>query len=111
MTKRAVVISRCGMGEGDPALSMQLLEKYFSCSLENKDIKDYYLFYNSGVCAAFQSESIIKNLQSMQEQGAEIFFCGTCLEFYHLAHQLTVGKMSCMNDIRIAMNTCKTDFL
>ena len=109
--KRAIVISRYGMGEGDPELSLALLEKYFSCSLENQDIKDFYVFYNRGVCAALQHENILELLERIQQAGAQIYFCGTCLEFYGIASQLKVGKLCCMNDIRIVLNECRADFL
>ena len=109
--KQATVISRNGMGEGDPTLSISLLEKYFSCSLENNDIKDYYLFYNQGVCAALKNQAIYQLLQKIQEKGADIYFCGVCLEFYNLGSEVNVGKICCMNDIRAVLSECQTDFL
>lgn len=99
------------MGEGDPELSLALMEKYFSCSLENKDIKNFYIFYNRGVCAAFASEKTRKLIEQLQQAGAELYFCGTCMEFYDLGSQIKVGKICCMNDIRITLNKSRTDFL
>ena len=109
--KRTIVISRSGMGEGDPELSLSLLEKYLSCSLENNDVKDYYLFYNQGVCAALKNDKIYKLLEKHQQSGAEIYFCGVCLEFYGLGSEVNIGKICCMNDIRVILNETKADFL
>jgi hypothetical protein len=109
--KRTLVISRYGMGDGDPQLSISLLEKYLSCSLENKDIKDYYIFYNRGVCAALENKSIYGLLEQIHHEGAEIYFCGACLEFYGLGAEVNIGKICCMNDIRITLNETKADFL
>lgn len=109
--KRAIVISRYGMGDGDPKLSISLLEKYLSCSLENKDIKDHYIFYNRGVCAALENDNIYQLLEKIQHAGGEIYFCGACLEFYGLGSEVNIGKICCMNDIRITLNESRTDFL
>lgn len=109
--KRSVVFSRYGMGDGDPALSISLLEKYLSSTLENRDIKDVYLFYNQGVCAALENQTIYSLLVKIQQAGAEIYFCGACLEFYGLGSELKVGKICCMNDIRITLNETKANFL
>ena len=109
--KRSIVISRYGMGEGDPELSISLLAKFLSCSLENNDIKDHYIFYNRGVCAALKHESIYQLLEKIQQAGAEIYFCGVCLEFYGLGSAVNIGKICCMNDIRITLNDSKADYL
>jgi len=109
--KRSIVISRYGMGDGDPELSISLLEKFLTCSLENNDIKDYYLFYNQGVCAALKNKSIYALLKKHEEAGAQIYFCGVCLEFYGLGAEVNIGKISCMNDMRITLNETKADFL
>lgn len=109
--QRSVIISRKGMGEGDPELSLVLLEKYLQTSLENNDIKDVYAFYNAGVQAALEHPAVYALLKQIREAGAEIYFCGTCLEFYGLAHKADIGKIACMNDIRMVINNTRADFL
>ncbi len=99
------------MGDGDPEFSISLLEKFLSCSIENNDIKDVYIFYNRGVCAALENESIVELLKKIQTAGAEIYFCGACLEFYQLGAELKIGKICCMNDIRITLNETTASFL
>ncbi|NWK57438.1 DsrE family protein [Verrucomicrobiaceae bacterium N1E253] len=109
--QRSVIITRNGMGEGDPKLSLILLEKYLTSSLENDDIKDVYAFYNSGVKAPLENKNIYLLLEQVQSKGAEIYFCGTCLEFYGLAQDVNIGKIACMNDIRTVINNSRADFL
>lgn len=99
------------MGDGDPEFSISLMEKFLSCSLENDDVKDAYLFYNRGVCAALKNDNIVALLQRLEKEGATIYFCGACLDYYELGAALKVGKICCMNDIRETLNITKADFL
>ncbi|MBK1792841.1 DsrE family protein [Persicirhabdus sediminis] len=108
--ERAVVVSRLGMGDGVPELSLILLEKYLKSSLENDDVKIVYAFYNRGV-QVLTDDRIQPLLVQLEAAGAQLYFCGTCLEYYGIAKQLNVGRVACINDIRHIMNAYRCDFL
>lgn len=109
--QRAIVFSRYGMGEGDPALSLSLMESYLKTSLEDKEVQSAYVFYNRGVCAALESPAMREIIEGLAQGGAAIYFCGRCLEYYGLAAKVSVGKIACMRDIRAVLSSHRSDFL
>jgi sulfur relay (sulfurtransferase) complex TusBCD TusD component (DsrE family) len=60
---------------------------------------------NDGVKVPTKNDQAIEHLKTLQEKGAEILVCGTCLNFYNLAGDLAVGVVSNMYDISGAMQT------
>ena len=52
LSRRAVIMSREGMGSGGLKLGFRLLRKYLSSDLERAEVAGRYAFYNGGVKAA-----------------------------------------------------------
>jgi selenium metabolism protein YedF len=101
----AVFVCREGIGEGDPELGETLLKMYFYTLTQDKDIPRYILFINSGVKVPVKNDQVAEHLQMLQDLGAQVLVCGTCLNFYGIADQLKAGLVSNMYEIVGAMNT------
>ena len=99
----AVFVGREGIGEGDPELTETLMKMYFYTLTQDKDIPQYILFMNNGVKVPTKDDQVAEHLQVLQELGAQILVCGTCLNFYGIADRLKVGLVSNMYDIATAM--------
>lgn len=55
---------------------------------------------NSGVkLVAPGEEQVVESVKKLIEQGTEVLVCGTCLDYYGLKEQLSVGEVSNMYDI------------
>ena len=55
---------------------------------------------NGGVkLVAGGDQAVVDSVSSLAAQGTEVLVCGTCLDYYGLTDQLTVGEVSNMYDI------------
>ena len=102
----AVFIGKDHVGEGDPALGYSLVKMLLYTLSESDDIPASVLFMNSGVkLPAGGEEQVIESIRTLINKGAEILVCGACLNFYNIADQLSVGKVSNMYEILSRMQT------
>ena len=60
---------------------------------------DKVIFYNSGAFLTTEGSEALKDLKALEEAGATIMTCGTCLDFYGIKDKLQVGIISNMYDI------------
>lgn len=111
LIKQAVIISHEGMGSGDDELALRLLRKYLSSDLERGELAERYVFYNGGVKAALLDEEVNALLKQIEEMGAMIILCGTCLDYFELTARLNVGRNGCMGDVRESMAMERVDYL
>lgn len=96
----AVFIGKDHVGEGDPALGYSLVKMLLYTLSESEDIPASVLFMNSGVkLPAGGEEQLIESIRALVNKGTEVLVCGACLNFYNLADQLSVGKVSNMYEI------------
>ena len=74
--------------------------KAFIFALTNQDeVPEKVICYNSGAYLTTEDPDTIKDLKALEEAGAQIMTCGTCLDFYGLKEKLQVGIISNMYDI------------
>ena len=60
---------------------------------------DAILFYNDGVKLCCEGSTLLDDLRGLEAAGVEIIACGTCLNFFELADQLRVGRVTDMLEI------------
>lgn len=97
------VIDSAAMGTGDEKLGRILMKGFLYALSQLTELPAKILFYNSGVYLTTEGSDSLDDLKSMQEQGVEIFSCGTCLDFYERKDKLLVGDISNMYQIVEAM--------
>lgn len=94
-------------GEGDPDLGDILIKGYFYTLSELDVVPKAIIFLNSGVKLTSEGSKVLKDLKILESKGVEILSCGTCLDFYELTSQLSVGGVSNMFTIVEHMNNSK----
>jgi len=57
------------------------------------------LLYNGGAKLSCEGSESLEDLKNLENRGATIFTCGTCLNFYGLGEKLSVGSVTNMYDI------------
>ena len=60
---------------------------------------DALLFYNAGVRLCCRGSLLIDDLRALEGEGVEIIACGTCLNYFDLAEDLEVGRVTDMLEI------------
>ncbi|MBC9785477.1 sulfurtransferase-like selenium metabolism protein YedF [Heliobacterium chlorum] len=91
-----LVMAADTIGRGDDQLGRTLAKSFLYTLSQAEMIPRTIIFLNSGVKLVCQDSDAIPNLLALEERGAEILSCGTCLDFYHLKDQVVAGKVSNM---------------
>ena len=97
--KKVVVISANTMGSGDEALGKKLMKAFIFALTSQDEVPDKVICYNTGAYLTTEDADTVKDLKALEEAGATIMTCGTCLDFYGLKEKLQVGLISNMYDI------------
>lgn len=98
-----VLITRDGMGHGDPVLQHKLLRTFLTLLLENDQLPRAICFYTEGVKLVAEGSPVLDLLQALHARTVPLIVCQTCLNHYQLADQLKVGLVGGMGDIIAAM--------
>ena len=96
---RVVQITATTMGTGDDELGALLMRSFLKTQSQLDRTPDAILFYNDGVKLCCEGSTLIEDLRALDEAGIEIIACGTCLNFFDLADQLRVGRVTDMLEI------------
>jgi selenium metabolism protein YedF len=96
---RVVQITAATMGSGDDELGAFLLRSFVKTQAELDPKPDAILFYNDGVKLCCEGSTLLDDLRELEAAGVEIIACGTCLNFFELADQLRVGRVTDMLEI------------
>ena len=96
---KVVVLSGNTMGTGDENLGKKLMKAFIFALTSQDEVPEKVICYNTGAYLTTEDPDTIKDLKSLEEAGACIMTCGTCLDFYGLKEKLQVGIISNMYDI------------
>ena len=99
-----VAISSDKMGEGNDELGQVLIKGFIYALAESEQIPSTIVFYNGGVKLSTKQSSVLDSLQKLERLGVEILSCGTCLNYYNLEDELSVGQITNMYNIVEKMN-------
>ena len=87
------------MGQGDDDLGELLLRSFLKTQAQLETKPSAILFYNDGVKLCCHGSLLIDDLRALESNNIEIIACGTCLNFFELADQLEVGRVTDMLEI------------
>lgn len=96
-------IGKDHIGEGDMTLGRNLMRMFFLTLSEGDTVPGSILFMNGGVLLPVEDEQVIEALRSLEQRGAEILVCGTCLSAFQMADRLRIGTVSNMYEIQKRM--------
>ena len=94
-----ILITRNGMGEGEPALQQKLIQTYLKLLDENDIHPAAICFYTEGVRLVVEGSPVLDTLKALESRGVRLVLCSTCLNYYNLADQVRVGIVGGMTDI------------
>jgi selenium metabolism protein YedF len=75
----------------EEALGRMLMKALFETMVATRETPGTIFFLNAGVKLTTVDEEIIPVLKRIEDAGAEIYSCGTCLKYYGLEDRLKVG--------------------
>ena len=92
------------MGEGEPELGKKLMVS-FLCELAKSDIEiDVIGCVNSGINLTTEGSEAITSLRDLEQKGARIATCGTCLDFHNKREDLLIGEIGSMDQTVLIMS-------
>lgn len=100
MVKKVLLIASDELGKGDAELGQLLMKNYLYAVYDGGELPDKIIFINKGVLLASSSSPAVKTLKELEEKGVEILCCGTCVDYYNLKDDLTVGEITNIYHIR-----------
>ncbi|WP_105615198.1 sulfurtransferase-like selenium metabolism protein YedF [Vallitalea okinawensis] len=103
--KTLIVINNESFGKGDDELGKRLMGAYLKKLWVRDEMPDTIVCYNSGAKLVAKGSMVLDALNGLYEKGVDILACGTCLNHYHLADQVKVGRSTDMGEIVELMMT------
>jgi selenium metabolism protein YedF len=100
-----IAIGQNTMGSGDEDLGALLMKAFIYSLTELDSPPDTILFFNSGVRLTSEGSTALKDLKTLEDKGAVISSCGTCLDFFRLKEKLAIGNVTNMYAIAVAMGS------
>jgi len=95
----AVVIGSNAMGNGAEELGKILIKGFIYSLTELPLPPRFVIFFNSGAYLTSDGANTLEDLKKLEEKGAEVLTCGTCINYFGLQDKLAVGKIVNMYEI------------
>ncbi len=90
------------MGNGDRTLGKKLLKSFLSEMTKSDTSIDVIGFVNSAVTLTTEGSEVLESLKVLEEKGAKIASCGTCLDHFNVRDKLLIGEVGTM-DMTVAV--------
>jgi len=94
-----VLIGSETLGNGDEQLGRLLMGNMLRIMGEKPELPKYVILWNSGVKIATPRSAAVVHLKDLADKGVTVISCGTCVEFFDLASEMTVGEVDGMSRI------------
>jgi hypothetical protein len=102
MQDTVLLITRNGMGSADAELQHKLIATYLRLLLDNGSPPGAICFYTEGVRLVVEGSPVLDLLHRLEQAGAHLIVCRTCLDYFALADRLRAGVVGGMGDILAA---------
>jgi hypothetical protein len=99
LASTVILVTREGLGSGEPGLQHALVGKYLGLLLAGDLVPQALCFYTEGVHLVCEGSPVLEPLRALEQRGCRLLVCTTCLEFYRLKDQARVGTQCGMPDI------------
>ena len=94
-----VLITSNRIGHGHDELGRKLMHNFIATLPEMGPSLWRILLLNSGVKLAVEGSPVLEELREMEKNEVSILVCGTCLDFFSLLDQKSVGQTTNMLDV------------
>ena len=91
-----VLITTDRLGTGSEELGKILMKAFLNTLWDASPRPGKILFMNDGVRLTVEGSDVLDTLHLLENEGVEIFSCGTCLAYYELTDKLDVGMVTNM---------------
>lgn len=98
-----LVFTKYGIGHAPEELQLNLAGKFLGLLANADTYPAKILFYTEGVKLVCEGSPLLPTLGQFEKAGVELIICSTCLNYYSLTDQVTVGIVGGMPDIIEAM--------
>ena len=85
------------MGKGDKELGRKLLQTFLEKLANSEQNIDLIGCVNSAVNLTTKGSQVIESLKLLEQKGAQIATCGTCLDHYNKRDELLIGQVGSMD--------------
>lgn len=96
MKNKVIFLTTDSLGDGDRELGTQLLETFFTLLKQRKELPVAIFCVNRGVLALTEQSLTSLHLKELMDKNVPVLACATCVEYYKIRDQLTVGEISSM---------------
>ena len=94
-----ILVTNDGMGRTDPELQHKLAGIYLKLLDESGMFPGAICFYADGVKLVVEGSPVIDQLRSLERKGVHLIVCKTCLDYFGILDNVTVGIVGGMTDI------------
>jgi selenium metabolism protein YedF len=91
-----VLITSDRLGTGSEELGKILMKAFLNTLWDASPRPGKILFMNDGVRLTIEGSDVLDTLHLLENEGVEIYSCGTCLAYYELTDKLDVGMVTNM---------------
>ena len=102
-TGTVLFISTDEIGGGDRELGATLMKMFLYAYAEREEPPATVALVNAGVKLVTLNVETAAHIRRLEEQGAEVLICGTCLDYYGLTEKLQAGRVGNMYEIQSAL--------
>jgi len=99
----AVLFTRFGLGEAPADLQLRLVASFLTVLADAETRPAALLFYTDGVKLICEGSPVIGEIRTLEQRGAQVLACGTCLDYFTLRDKVSIGTVAGMPSILDAM--------
>jgi len=104
LPRTLIMITSDRIGKGDDELGAKLMLNFLATLPEMGEGLWKIVLVNSGVRLAVEGSLVLGSLVKLENSGASVLVCGTCIEFFGLKDRKKTGQTTNMLDIVSAMS-------
>lgn len=99
MKNMLLIVTKEGMGSGPEELQTVLAINFFRNLVSDNQTPETIFFYADGIKLNVKGSVIEDSLEELEKRGSKILTCTTCLNFFKLKDEMSLGYVAGMNDL------------
>ncbi len=96
MLNKVIFLTTDSLGNGERELGTQILETFFTLLKQREQLPAAVFCANRGVLALTDQSLASVHLKELAERDVPVLACATCVDYYGIREQLSVGEISSM---------------
>jgi len=105
MTRRVVLIQSDVLGGPDEGLGRILMATYLRVLSGKQDLPGAIVLLNAGVMLARRGDETSEHLSALRSRGVDILLCRTCVDYFGIESDVSVGEIRGMADIQDTLSS------